>query len=776
MFNLNNLNDFEFERLCKDIMERKLGIPLRFYKRGKDGGVDLNDFSGKNKIVVQVKHYINSKYANLISVIKKEQGNVSDISPEQYYICSGLPLSNKNVIEIYGLFSDYMKDTSNIIDGTLINDYLEMEENRDLVEKNYKLWLSASNVLSLINNHNIFIDCEELVCDLEKNSNLYVETNAYKKCLNLLDSQGTIIITGSPGVGKSTLSKMLLLNFVYKGYCVRYSSENSIKDIKNSLSRDRSKKEIILLDDFLGQHYLNLKETQPNEIKTLISFVKKNPNKKLILNSRITILNEASQSNIQFKDLLDDSNDNMYLINLDEMSDFEKAKILYNHVYFNNLPYNYFKGLKENKNYLKIIKHKNYNPRIIEYISKPRNYSKVLPQNYASYIFDKLKNPSDVWEDEFSNRLDVPDRILMYTLYSLSNGNIDISELESAFISRICNESNIDTTINQFKQTLVRLNESVVKIVSENGNKKIGVVNPSINDYLHSYLKGNTSEQLRIINSSIFAEQCIKMKYSKESSDQIKKMLISGSFLRLKTFTKTINFYFVQLVFEYKIFDVCIMDWFRTAIENSYKNLGTKDEIIYADMITKIIRNDNYMSFYNLIDIFLDSNRFYEIAKRMELDQIYNTLDYFHEKYFVNDLEEYEFYIEELKPLIAAKIEDSVIKSMEESILDIISNKIGYIDDSFIWSYQQGQKTSLINILMEEVTEFVLDKIEDAINESPAEINLTEEDIDLNYIMHDLDIEDDIDAVLSSELDDYYERTVYSNESEDVLIEQMFDR
>ena len=43
MFNYQNLNDVEFEELCKDIMGKKLGVPLRTFAKGRDGGVDLTD-------------------------------------------------------------------------------------------------------------------------------------------------------------------------------------------------------------------------------------------------------------------------------------------------------------------------------------------------------------------------------------------------------------------------------------------------------------------------------------------------------------------------------------------------------------------------------------------------------------------------------------------------------------------------------------------------------------------------------------------------------------
>ena len=60
MFNYKNLCDYEFEILCKDIMQKKLGVPLQIFARGRDGGIDITDDTVSKNVVIQVKHYINS--------------------------------------------------------------------------------------------------------------------------------------------------------------------------------------------------------------------------------------------------------------------------------------------------------------------------------------------------------------------------------------------------------------------------------------------------------------------------------------------------------------------------------------------------------------------------------------------------------------------------------------------------------------------------------------------------------------------------------------------
>ena len=60
MLNYANLNDVEFEYLCKDIMQSKFNVSLRVFAPGKDGGIDLTDDVIEKNIIIQVKHYTQS--------------------------------------------------------------------------------------------------------------------------------------------------------------------------------------------------------------------------------------------------------------------------------------------------------------------------------------------------------------------------------------------------------------------------------------------------------------------------------------------------------------------------------------------------------------------------------------------------------------------------------------------------------------------------------------------------------------------------------------------
>ena len=132
MLNYANLNDVEFEYLCQDIMQKKLGTELHRFAKGKDGGIDLADDAHSKNIIVQVKHYMTSSVSKLISTLRDEVGKVARLAPKEYYICCSKELSPQKVDEIYQLFSAYMSSTSNIITLNEIDHFLNDSANIEI--------------------------------------------------------------------------------------------------------------------------------------------------------------------------------------------------------------------------------------------------------------------------------------------------------------------------------------------------------------------------------------------------------------------------------------------------------------------------------------------------------------------------------------------------------------------------------------------------------------------------------------------------------------------
>lgn len=783
MFNYTELDNNEFEYLCKDIIEKILETRLRIFAAGRDGGVDLTDSTITHNIVVQAKHYKNSKYSDLKTALKKEKYKVEKLKPKKYYICVGMMLTDSNIREIYNMFSDYMESDKNIITLKEIDDFLQNKNNIYILRKHYKLWLHSSNILNEIYNNNIFIDCETLLQSIEEESNFYVSTNVYVKCFQCIDRNGIILITGSPGVGKTITSKMLVLYYATQGYSVRYTTNGNISDLKKSLSRDS--KEIILLDDCLGQNYYNMSSNQESELISLISHVKYNNNKKLILNSRITILNEAKERSADFNKIISEEKVINYTIDMNEVELVEKAKIFYNHLLYKNVPKLYYENIKLDKNYFKIITHNNYTPRIIEYVTSKINYSPVSSSEYYNFVLDCLNNPENIWKNEYERRLQKIDRIFLTTLYSLTDTDVKYEVLEKCFNFRIIRTKENDMTLNQFEITLNRLNESFVKIVLKNKVRYIGVINPSVNDFLKNIVKENKLE-INSLQESVCNYVQIKRCHSNlEVKDKYREIIINKNIVDIEFDTYNHKLYFIaSVVCEYNIKEDFYKDYIMDFLYHTdIFYLNDEDLLSYADIIDKIFSTDLF-AFYE-IDGFL------KVEKNIEtiLNGLVLELDWL--LFWINEIRRFYNHIEInfswIESLITNLIKESIISYVEGlDVLDYvdshdINNEIKNNTD--VYEYEYFTKTevdkdrvveNIKNNIKSDINSEILEKLDDYNIKMPSDF-----DTRLLININTYDIERAIDSYLEPDYDYDYDGYNSKNANDNSYIseiESIFER
>lgn len=531
MLNYSDLSDVEFEYLAQDIMQSKLGIPLHRFGKGCDGGIDLVDNIKSKDIVVQVKHYIKTSVAGLISALREEIPKVEAIKPKSYFVVCSRELTPAKTEEIYNMFSDYMKSSQNILSLTDIDDYLSLPENVAIVRKHFKLWLHTASILTDLLNQDVFIDSQVLLSNIEEDKRLFVQTEAYNAGLDCIEKARILFFCGDPGTGKTITSKMLVLYYAINGYRVRYSTDGAdLKSLKKALSESPSMKEIILLDDCLGQYYFNMKETQENELLSLIRFIRVSPNKILILNSRVTILNEARARNPEFCRSFETKEFKVHILDMDNMTLLEKAKIFYNHLYFSGLPDGYFNNIKCEKRYLKIISHPNYSPRIIEYVVSASYTSNVDPGGYYQAIMNTLSKPDKIWENEYVYRIKQIDRMLLCTLFSLTDTFIESALLEICFNYYI-RQANCDLTINNFLLAIKRLNGSMIRVISDRGVSKVGMSNPSLNDYMNALFCANSPEKESMRKAICTVPQALRLFEKEVAQDYLKQAFLDLSIL-----------------------------------------------------------------------------------------------------------------------------------------------------------------------------------------------------------------------------------------------------
>lgn len=738
MYQLENLSDYEFELLAKDLLSTVLKLTLYTFPKGKDGGIDLCDAKRNPSVVGQAKHYARSSVTALLNSLKKEQEHIRQLDPESYYVFTSLELTKGKKDEILALFPGVMKDRSHIWDKNDIDAFLQRPDGREIVKRHYKLWLVSTEVLSLMQNRSVFLDSEELLCSMEEKMQLYVQTRAYREAESCLKKRRIVILTGDPGVGKSTVSNMLALAMAGQGCHIRYTTDNSIKDIKQVLSQDQEYPEVVILDDFLGQHYLKMKDSQPSEIRSLISFIRRTPGKYLIMNSRITILNEAKRMNLQFRDVMEQQEESHYVIDMNRMSDLEKAEILYNHFYFYGLPASYFAEMKKNRRYMRIIQHRNYNPRIIEYVCKKTNIGRVPAAEYFEYVMDKLENPEDVWRDEFENRLEDEDRMLMDTLYSLTDTSVEDDILRRAYESRI-RAAGADSTVRRYEQVKIRLADTLLKQNMGKDGIRISVCNPSVNDYLKREISCNENEQIAVLESAVYLEQFWRMAQNPTAHPHIYRMLLDGRVQGLDTIQGEDACLFLKLVRKVGLRDRAVEKQVQEAVRlliNSTKKLAGVDSGFWLDLY-----RTRFLEFYGMKKEAGSAEWISAACEIMNLEETESFLYLLQEQYgyFLSEEEDEDGPSEESQKVyfavydqVCKKICDGACSYAEENATD--SLYMNYFTEEEVFSGYLEER--IADAEWDALQEFLRDRVE----EFREFFGFREEDFPQQELWQDLDV------------------------------------
>jgi Novel STAND NTPase 3 len=515
-----NLSPLDFELLSKDLIEAELGIQLENFCEGRDKGIDLRyaPFRGSGcavfnlakfttaekplELIVQCKRF--TKFTNLKSELKnKELDKIAKLNPARYILTTSVSLSPQQVNELKIMLSPFVQSTGDIFGKERLNSILT--KHPEIERRQIKLWVESAGVLDSIINAGTHVVSREEVERTLAAAKIYVRNASFQEALAILKKHRVCIISGLPGIGKTTLARMLLLYY--------FDRKFDIVKIAGDISEARAvgyhnKARFYYYDDFLGQT-AQADKLNKNEDQRLIDFiasVRDSKDSVFVLTTREYILNQAK---LHYEKLSREKFDHRTcIVDLSKYSRRIRAQILYNHLHFSKLPRTHLKAVVKKRGYVHIIDHKNYNPRLIEYLTDTDWIGDIPPVKYLALFLRKLDNPVEIWEHAFRNQLTDRARHLLFVLTTMPTES-RIDDIEQAFFSlhnSQCSKFRIVHSAKDFNNALKELDGTFAATRKVKEIVLVRFQNPSIRDFMQYLLLGG--EMLPdVISALIFFEQ-----------------------------------------------------------------------------------------------------------------------------------------------------------------------------------------------------------------------------------------------------------------------------
>jgi DNA polymerase III delta prime subunit len=480
-YDFAGLSPADFEDLVRDLVGRELGMRFEAFAAGPDGGMDGRHAMADKATILQAKHYIGSSYATLKSKMKRERASIDRLAPARYILTTSRALSARNKHELAEIIGPALRSEADIFGPGDLNALLRKYP--DVEKAHLKLWLTGFAILERVIRSAAYTLNKITREEIETKVRVYAPNPSFNEAWDTLEAHHVVIISGPPGVGKTTLAEMLCYAYIAEGWELI-----AIRSLDDGLaSIDDSKKQIFFFDDFLGKVALDQRALAhtDSDLTRFIKRVRASPNARFILTTRAYIFEEARRVSEHLADRR--VGISRYILDVGVYTRRIKARILYNHLIIAATPKSHIAALVKSDRIPKIVDHKNYNPRIIEWMTDITHIESLKPDSYPVAFIDALTHPGRLWDIAFRTHISKQCQHLLFALFFSSEYGVSIENLRVAYeglhpyLSAKYSEPHDP---KDFEEALHILEGSFITIAG----KHVRFINPSLRDYLTEYL------------------------------------------------------------------------------------------------------------------------------------------------------------------------------------------------------------------------------------------------------------------------------------------------
>jgi uncharacterized protein YutE (UPF0331/DUF86 family) len=410
MYDFRTLSPIDFELLVRDLLQAEFCITMESFGPGKDGGIDFRFAVADQGVVVQVKHHAEGGGRSLIRAAAKEDPKVLKLAPGRYILATSISLTPVLKDKIVQAMPSAPISVGDVIGRDDLNNLLGKHPH--VLRQHFKLWLTNTDVLDRILHSAVYNRTDLELARIKQLVPKFVHNESLGEAEKILQDRGALIIAGEPGVGKTTLGRMLLWLHMEQNWKVFV-----VDDLQEAMAVSTAgEKRLIFFDDFLGQISLTneLLGKVDQRLPVFLDRLRNNKDLRFILTTRSYLLNQAQiQSDKLSSPRVTGSE---MVLNVGVYTRSIKAKIVFNHIYFSDLVDEEKACLLEDDFFLRMIDHRNFSPRLIELLTSADYYS-MREEHIQTTVLRVLDNPAELWGRPYRAHLSADARCLMWAIF-----------------------------------------------------------------------------------------------------------------------------------------------------------------------------------------------------------------------------------------------------------------------------------------------------------------------------------------------------------------------